>query len=258
MSHTADGSRHSLECLVPARSTSKTPLRTTWLRRSPTSPKKISSRLPAASLHQHSTVSYPFDEADLKEIYLNRLMTASDDRRVDQAYPAFVEVIKQLFVKETEVLNITLNQEARQRPAHGRSCLQQPHRPPRPGGPVAGGSSNAYDYARQNLIANLDLSGSRSYIRWYWYGFTLYLSEWATNRVEAALAVGCGAAWLAAEITSWTRHRQADRRSDRRPASARQWRGVAVRLEQRGRRPPLPVLPAKHVVLAETLIILGS
>lgn len=70
--------------------------------------------------------------------------------------------------------------------------------------PVAGGSSNAYDYARQNPIANLDLSGSRSYIRWYWYGFTLYLSEWATSRVERALAAGCGAAWLAAEITSWT------------------------------------------------------
>lgn len=43
--------------------------------------------------------------------------------------------------------------------------------------PVAGGSSNACDYARQNPIANLGLSGSRSCIRWYWYGFTLYLSE---------------------------------------------------------------------------------
>lgn len=51
-------------------------------------------------------------------------------------------------------------------------------------------------------VSRLSTIQDRSYIRWYWYGFTLYLSEWATGRVEAALAVG--AAWLAAEITSWT------------------------------------------------------
>ena len=38
----------------------------------------------------------------------------------------------------------------------------------------------------------------------HWWGFTFWLDEWATNRLEAAIATGSGAAWVAAELTSWT------------------------------------------------------
>jgi Abortive infection alpha len=57
-------------------------------------------------------LSYTFDEANLKEMYLNLLATASDDRRADQAHPAFAEIIKQLTPKETVVLNSVLRTEA--------------------------------------------------------------------------------------------------------------------------------------------------
>lgn len=38
----------------------------------------------------------------------------------------------------------------------------------------------------------------------HWWGLTLWLDEFATNRLEAALATGSGASWVAAEVTSWT------------------------------------------------------
>lgn len=57
-------------------------------------------------------LSYTFGEPNLKELYLNLLATASDDRRADQAHPAFAEIIKQLTPSETTVLNAVLRLEA--------------------------------------------------------------------------------------------------------------------------------------------------
>ncbi|MFE9872205.1 DUF4393 domain-containing protein [Micromonospora sp. NPDC005686] len=55
-------------------------------------------------------LSYSFDEPDLRELYLNLLTTATDDRRTDDAHPAFAEVIKQLSARETTLLNAVLTQ----------------------------------------------------------------------------------------------------------------------------------------------------
>ncbi|RAO16235.1 hypothetical protein MED15_03754 [Micromonospora noduli] len=54
-------------------------------------------------------LSYSFEEADLRELYLNLLTTATDDRRSESAHPAFAEVIKQLSARETTLLNATLS-----------------------------------------------------------------------------------------------------------------------------------------------------
>jgi Abortive infection alpha len=56
-------------------------------------------------------LSYTFEEPNLKELYLNLLATASDDRRTDQAHPAFAEIIKQLAPKETQLLNSILSMD---------------------------------------------------------------------------------------------------------------------------------------------------
>jgi hypothetical protein len=53
-------------------------------------------------------LSYSFEEPDLRELYLNLLTTATDDRRTDDAHPAFAEVIKQLSARETKLLNIVI------------------------------------------------------------------------------------------------------------------------------------------------------
>lgn len=53
-------------------------------------------------------LSYSFDEASLKNMYLNLLGTASDDRRADQAHPAFADVIRQLTPDEARHLNVVL------------------------------------------------------------------------------------------------------------------------------------------------------
>jgi hypothetical protein len=50
-------------------------------------------------------LSYSFEEPSLKELYLNLLTTASDDRRTDQAHPAFAEIIRQLTSGEAKLLN---------------------------------------------------------------------------------------------------------------------------------------------------------
>jgi Abortive infection alpha len=57
-------------------------------------------------------LSYTFEEPNLKEMYLNLLATASDDRQADQAHPAFAEIIKQLTPNETLVLNSALRTPA--------------------------------------------------------------------------------------------------------------------------------------------------
>jgi hypothetical protein len=41
-------------------------------------------------------------------------------------------------------------------------------------------------------------------INFSWWGITLWLDEYATNILVSGLAAGSGAAWVAAELTSWT------------------------------------------------------
>ena len=50
-------------------------------------------------------LSYTHDEPSLKEMYLNLLAAASDDRRASQAHPAFAEIIKQLAPEEARELS---------------------------------------------------------------------------------------------------------------------------------------------------------
>lgn len=49
-------------------------------------------------------IGITLEEPDLKEMYLNLLATASDDRRADFAHPSFVEIIKQLSSDEARFL----------------------------------------------------------------------------------------------------------------------------------------------------------
>ena len=53
-------------------------------------------------------LSYTFEEGSLKELYLNLLATASDNRRANQAHPAFAEIIKQLAPDEAKLLREVL------------------------------------------------------------------------------------------------------------------------------------------------------
>lgn len=69
---------------------------------------------PKASLAAPAMLQLGFslDEPDLKEMYLNLLATASDDRTQSSAHPSFVEVIKQLSSDEIGVLNQVLTAPA--------------------------------------------------------------------------------------------------------------------------------------------------
>jgi hypothetical protein len=53
-------------------------------------------------------LSYSLDEPNLKDMYLNLLATASDNRRGDDAHPSFAEVIKQLSAEEAALLKLAL------------------------------------------------------------------------------------------------------------------------------------------------------
>jgi len=53
-------------------------------------------------------LSYTFEDPTLKDLYLNLLAAASDNRRTDEAHPAFAEVIKQLAPAEARLLNEVL------------------------------------------------------------------------------------------------------------------------------------------------------
>lgn len=68
---------------------------------------------PAASIAVPALegLSYSFEEPSLKDLYLNLLATASDDRQADQAHPAFAEIVKQLTPNETKLLNSILGTE---------------------------------------------------------------------------------------------------------------------------------------------------
>lgn len=49
-------------------------------------------------------LGYSIDEPDLKEMYLNLLAAATDDRREEDAHPSFAEIIKQLSAQEAQLL----------------------------------------------------------------------------------------------------------------------------------------------------------
>jgi hypothetical protein len=57
-------------------------------------------------------LSYTFEEPNLKEMYLNLLAAASDDRRTGQAHPAFAEIIKQLSPAETQLLSLVVSADS--------------------------------------------------------------------------------------------------------------------------------------------------
>ncbi len=61
----------------------------------------------AAPAMQH--LGFSLDEPGLKEMYLNLLATASDDRKASDAHPSFVEVIKQLSADELQLLERILS-----------------------------------------------------------------------------------------------------------------------------------------------------
>ncbi len=50
------------------------------------------------------SLAYSLEEPTLKEMYLNLLATAVDDRRDDQCHPAFAEVVRQLKANEAEAV----------------------------------------------------------------------------------------------------------------------------------------------------------
>jgi hypothetical protein len=54
-------------------------------------------------------LGFSLDEPDLKEMYLNLLATASDDRKQEAAHPSFVEIIKQLSANEIKLLETLLS-----------------------------------------------------------------------------------------------------------------------------------------------------
>jgi len=53
-------------------------------------------------------LAFSYDEADLKEMYLNLLASAMDSRREHSAHPAFVEIIRQLTAEEAPLLKRVL------------------------------------------------------------------------------------------------------------------------------------------------------
>ncbi len=64
----------------------------------------LTSPRPSVAVPAMQGLSYSLDEPDLKEMYLNLLATATDDRVSEQAHPSFAEIIKQLSAPEAREL----------------------------------------------------------------------------------------------------------------------------------------------------------
>jgi hypothetical protein len=63
---------------------------------------------PAVAVPAFQGLSYTYEEPDLKEMYLNLIATASDDRRAEEAHPAFAQFIKELAPREAKLLPMLL------------------------------------------------------------------------------------------------------------------------------------------------------
>ncbi|MDI2037257.1 DUF4393 domain-containing protein [Paenarthrobacter nitroguajacolicus] len=57
-------------------------------------------------------LAFSLDEPDLKELYLNLLASASDDRKRDTVHPSFAEIIRQLTGEEASLLRHPLGNSA--------------------------------------------------------------------------------------------------------------------------------------------------
>ncbi|UKJ63710.1 DUF4393 domain-containing protein [Cellulosimicrobium cellulans] len=77
----------------------------------------ITSPSPVVAAQSMEGLSYSLDEPDLKEMYLNLLATASDDRRSREAHPSYAQIIKQLSSTEAAYLKGALGS------MHDRSVL---------------------------------------------------------------------------------------------------------------------------------------
>jgi hypothetical protein len=65
---------------------------------------------PSVAIPAMQGLSYAIEEPDLKEMYLNLLATATDERVKDNAHPSFAEIIKQLSPREATLLLEVLRQ----------------------------------------------------------------------------------------------------------------------------------------------------
>ena len=77
----------------------------TWRRSLPTYRRKLVAPKASLAAPAMQQLGFSLDEPALKEMYLNLLATASDNRSNSAAHPSFVEVIKQLSAEETQILN---------------------------------------------------------------------------------------------------------------------------------------------------------
>ncbi len=64
----------------------------------------LTSPPPSVAVPAMQGLSYSLDEPDLKEMYLNLLATAADDRVSESAHPSFADIIKQLSPAEAREL----------------------------------------------------------------------------------------------------------------------------------------------------------
>ncbi len=63
---------------------------------------------PSVAIPAMQGLSYSLEEPNLKEMYLNLLATATDDRMKENAHPSFADIIKQLSPREASLLLNTL------------------------------------------------------------------------------------------------------------------------------------------------------
>lgn len=68
----------------------------------------LTSPAPSVAVPAMEGLRYSLDDPDLKEMYLNLLAAATDNRRTGQAHPSFAEVIKQLAAEEARLLTSVL------------------------------------------------------------------------------------------------------------------------------------------------------
>ena len=68
----------------------------------------IKSPLPSVALPAMQGLGWSLEEPDLKEMYLNLLVTATDGRHPERAHPSFADIIKQLSATEAQSLLLAL------------------------------------------------------------------------------------------------------------------------------------------------------